>query len=123
MREADDPALKPWRHSQPVSSPKAGPCALPGRPHPIRTLTIGCAPAGRRPPMPHENVETIRTAFATAPAVKNDALWPEPDLSVLKEGRRDAPPLPLQMFAPAWAEWLTRAAEGANAPVDYAAMS
>jgi hypothetical protein len=54
-------------------------------------------------------------------AASADTLWSDPDLSVLKQGRRDAPALPIQVFGDFWAQWLKESAEGANAPADYTA--
>lgn len=50
-------------------------------------------------------------------------VWPEPDLNVLNQGRREAPALPPSIFGPYWREWLSAAAESANAPIDYCAMA
>jgi hypothetical protein len=60
---------------------------------------------------------------ASVPMTGPADLWPDPDIAVLKEGRRDAPPLPIRIFGPHWSEWLTRAAEGSNSPLDYPAMA
>lgn len=48
--------------------------------------------------------------------------WPEPNLSVLNEGRRRPPELPIEVFGP-WGEWITATAAGCSAPVDYVAAS
>jgi hypothetical protein len=48
--------------------------------------------------------------------------WPEPDLSVLHEGRRRPPELPIEVFGP-WVEWITATAAGCSAPADYVAAS
>lgn len=45
-----------------------------------------------------------------------------PDMSVLNEGRRSAPPLPLEVFGP-WSEWIKATAEGTSAPADYVAVA
>src|SRR5438874_13088167 len=47
--------------------------------------------------------------------------WPEPDMSILQPERPRAPKLPLAAFGPAWAEWITTAAEAAACPPDYVA--
>src|SRR5438874_2013052 len=47
--------------------------------------------------------------------------WPEPDMSILQPERPRAPKLPLAAFGPAWAEWITSAAEAAACPPDYVA--
>lgn len=49
--------------------------------------------------------------------------WPVPDLSVLNEGRRPPPSLPLEVFGP-WARWVADTAEGTGpTPPDYAACA
>jgi hypothetical protein len=48
--------------------------------------------------------------------------WGEPDMSVLQLTRRPPPPLPMDVFGPEWASWITEAADAAAAPVDYVAM-
>jgi hypothetical protein len=45
--------------------------------------------------------------------------WGEPDMGVLRQHRRTAPPLPLNVFGPAWGPWITAAAEAAACPPDY----
>src|ERR1051326_4866668 len=47
--------------------------------------------------------------------------WPEPDMSILQPERPRAPKLPLAALGPAWAEWITAAAEAAACPADYVA--
>jgi hypothetical protein len=47
--------------------------------------------------------------------------WAAPDMSVLKEGRRQPPELPLDVFGPFWAMWVAATAEGCSAPRDYVA--
>jgi hypothetical protein len=46
-------------------------------------------------------------------------LWPQPDLSVLRHGRREPPVFPIEVFGEFWGEWISVAAAGASAPVDY----
>jgi hypothetical protein len=46
--------------------------------------------------------------------------WPDPDLSLLRRGRRQPPALPLEVFGP-WKEWIVDAAAGAGASIDYVA--
>ncbi len=48
-------------------------------------------------------------------------LMPTPDLSVLREGRRPAPALPVDVFGPFWNAWIKASADAAGAPVDYVA--
>ena len=45
--------------------------------------------------------------------------WPEPDMSAAQQNRRPPPQLPLEVFGPFWADWITTAAEAASAPPDY----
>jgi hypothetical protein len=47
--------------------------------------------------------------------------WPEPDLAVLRLGRRPPPKLPMLALGPAWADWIATAAEAAACPPDYVA--
>lgn len=49
--------------------------------------------------------------------------WGPADLSFLGSGRRDAPAFPLEVLSPFWAEWATRSAAAASAPVDYVATA
>ena len=46
-------------------------------------------------------------------------LWPHPDLGVLRNNRREPPVFPVEVFGEFWAEWITVAAAGVSAPVDY----
>ena len=47
-----------------------------------------------------------------------------PDLSILEgDGRLSAPALPLEVFGPAWSEWLVDAAKAAASSVDYVASA
>jgi hypothetical protein len=46
----------------------------------------------------------------------------EPSLAVLHRTTLPTPTLPIAAFGPFWADWITRAAVGANAPLDYTAM-
>jgi len=50
-----------------------------------------------------------------------DATLPLPDLAILRQGRRAPPVLPVELFGADWNNWLSAAAEGAGAPVDYVA--
>jgi hypothetical protein len=58
---------------------------------------------------------------ATAPAPDEDESWGEPDLGVLRLQRRDPPTLPLEVFGPAWRDWIAEAASAAACPPDYVA--
>lgn len=48
--------------------------------------------------------------------------WGAPDMTVLRLGRRAPPLLPLNVFGPAWANWIEAAAKAAAAPPDYVAL-
>ena len=48
--------------------------------------------------------------------------WGSPDMTVLRLGRRNPPPLALHVFGNAWADWIEGAAEAAAAPIDYVAV-
>lgn len=48
--------------------------------------------------------------------------WPMPDLALTRPHRLPAPPLPVHIFGPFWASWLTAAAEAKGCPVDFVAM-
>jgi hypothetical protein len=47
---------------------------------------------------------------------------PQPSLAVLTRNTAPCPKLPLAAFGPFWAQWVTDAAAGANAPPDYTAL-
>ena len=48
----------------------------------------------------------------------------QPDIAVLQEGRREAPPFPLERaFGAPLSKWVTAVAENANSPIDYVAGS
>jgi hypothetical protein len=49
-------------------------------------------------------------------------LLTNPDMSVLRLGRRPPPALPMYVFGTAWAPWISDAAEAAAAPPDYVAL-
>src|SRR6266851_2816547 len=58
-----------------------------------------------------DTVEPIATQTGNA--------WPETDPSLLEEGRPALPDFPLQWLPPWWRAWVSEAAHGAGAPVDY----
>src|SRR5262245_14536083 len=45
--------------------------------------------------------------------------WPEPDLSLLEEGRPELPDFPLDCLPPWWRTWVSEVAAATDAPVDY----
>jgi hypothetical protein len=60
------------------------------------------------------------SAVAELPiATKSTDAWPETDPSLLEEGRPALPDFPLQCLPPWWRAWVSEAAHGAGAPVDY----
>jgi Protein of unknown function (DUF3987) len=48
--------------------------------------------------------------------------WGEPDMSIVRAGRREAPHFPLEVLGQEWGEWVTDAAEASAAPPDYVAL-
>lgn len=61
------------------------------------------------------SAESIKMTIDNA----GDASLIIPDLSMLRQGRRKPPQIPLELFGTAWSNWVSAAAEGAGAPVDY----
>src|SRR5260370_20281189 len=59
------------------------------------------------------------SAVADLPVAKSPDAWPETDPSLLEEGRPALPDFPLQCLPPWWRAWVSEAAHGAGAPVDY----
>lgn len=55
------------------------------------------------------------------PSVDGDA-WPAPDMSVVAEGRRRPPQLPVEVFG-SWSGWINDTAEATSSPPDYAAVA
>ena len=54
----------------------------------------------------------------------DDALgWGEPDMTVLRLGRRAPPELPLHLLGPAWSQWILDAADAGATSPDYVACS
>ena len=49
-------------------------------------------------------------------------LLANPDMTVLRMGRRAPPSFPLDVFGPQWAQWIEAAAVAAAAPADYVAL-
>lgn len=60
----------------------------------------------------------VKALFEAAPEFDP---WGDPDIGAARQNRRAPPPLPLETFGPALAEWIGAAAEGAGCPVDYVA--
>ena len=82
-----------------------------------RTLKSGLA-AGMRKPREAPAPTPARSASTPIPACAED--WPEPDMSVL-DGGLPPPPLPVDVFGPFWARWITAHAKQASVPGDYVA--
>ncbi len=58
----------------------------------------------------------------TKPTTLTSAAPRAPVMSILARSACSAPVLPLEVFGPFWADWIVRAAQGANAPPDYIAL-
>ncbi|MCQ4161272.1 YfjI family protein [Roseomonas sp. GC11] len=58
----------------------------------------------------------------TLPEEAETAAWPMLRTEIATTDTLAPPPLPLQLFSPAWARWITRAADEAGAPPDYVAV-
>ena len=65
-------------------------------------------------------LDVVRVIGA-APELTTRDLLPEPDMGVLRLNRRTPPKLPIEVFGPVWAPWITTAAEAAACPPDYVA--
>ena len=63
----------------------------------------------------------VRRIIALASEMTALDLWPEPDLTVMRLQRRPPPKLPIEVFGPAWGDWITATAEAAACPIDYVA--
>jgi hypothetical protein len=72
---------------------------------------------------PNTGQEIVRKALADSEEQKVAQLWPTPDMSVVNQGRRDAPGFPTKILGPFWSEQVTTAAAAASAPIDYVACS
>src|SRR4051794_39973583 len=66
-------------------------------------------------------LQSTLVAPALVPGSAEEDDWPEPDFGVLRPDRWSAPHLPLALFGPAWADWITTAAAAAACPPDYVA--
>jgi hypothetical protein len=66
----------------------------------------------------------LDSARLTTEATASDPLgdWPEPDRSIVADGRRPPPPRPLEVFGP-WRQWIADTAESTSTPPDYAACA
>jgi hypothetical protein len=74
-----------------------------------------------RPPKPEPRAEAADPVHDADPWAPPPP--PEVDVSVLRLNRRPAPRFPLEVLGDRWADWVTRAAYGASAPVDYVVAS
>ena len=61
----------------------------------------------------------VRQQIEAAPEYQPS--YPEPNLTVLAEGKRPAPKLRTETFRPYWHNWLKVEAENRAAPIDYVA--
>ena len=66
-------------------------------------------------------MSTARAFSIDDPPPDSENEWGAPDLAVMRLGRRAPPPLPLDVFGPAWAAWITGTAEASACPPDYVA--
>jgi hypothetical protein len=72
--------------------------------------------------MPRQAPQTMGGEAARA-TTSQDARPPEPPaMSILDRSAGPPPALELAVFGPFWGDWITRTAEGANAPPDYVAL-
>ncbi len=63
-----------------------------------------------------------RTRVSSEAPQPDPELLANPDMSLLHLNRRAPPALPLDVFGPGWATWISAAAEAAAAPPDYVAV-
>ena len=85
----------------------------------IRVETAGDAAQKARQ---ERRLDEIPAAIASAHRklqMPDEELLADPDLSITYLSRRSPPPLPLDLFGPEWAAWITGAAEAAACPPDY----
>ena len=66
-------------------------------------------------------MSTARAFSIDDPPPNSENEWETPDLAVMRLGRREPPPLPLDVFGPPWAAWITGVAEASACPPDYVA--
>jgi hypothetical protein len=67
--------------------------------------------------------EAAEQPTSTIAPTSSSEVMLDPDLSILKEGRREPPALNLDPFGPDCRYWLLSAAEDRGSPVDYIAMA
>jgi hypothetical protein len=70
---------------------------------------------------PPDGAAELRRIVGLAPEVTALDMWPEPDIGVSRLHRRAPPQLPIEVFGPAWGDWIAAAAEAAACPTDYVA--
>ncbi len=79
----------------------------------------------------HQTDDTPQARSADAPrpgatartSAEAQAAWPEPDRSLLEDGRPVLPAFPLDVLPQPWRDWVSESAAGAGAPVDYVAQA
>src|SRR5260221_10283378 len=79
-------------------------------------MSIGCC--SWRGAVPQLDVVRV---IGAAPELTTRDLLAEPDMGVLRLNRRTPPKLPIEVFGPVWAPWITTAAQAAACPPDYVA--
>src|SRR5258708_35555896 len=109
--------IKPPRRPPSAGSPRAAECGSRSRRRPAATSTICCSWPGRGA-VPQLDVVRV---IGAAPEPTTRDLFPEPDMGVLRLNRRTPPKLPIEIFGPVWAPWITTAAQAAACPPDYVA--
>jgi hypothetical protein len=65
---------------------------------------------------------TDNADFGTKPNGADDSGWGEPDMSVMRQRRRQPPTLPLNVFGAKWSPWIADAAKAAACSPDYVAL-
>jgi len=100
--------------------------ALHGPKHEPRKLPPIVRPSAKD----HAGTLTSKDLASADPIGANGAIgngvtgdWDAPDLSLLEGPAIPAPPFPVEVLGPYWADWCALAAKGANAPVDYTATA
>ena len=69
------------------------------------------------------SAEEPRPGVTPRTSAEAQAAWPEPDRSLLEDGRPVLPAFPLDVLPQPWRDWVSESAAGAGAPVDYVAQA
>ena len=70
---------------------------------------------------PPDGAAELRRIVVAASEINVGDAWPEPDMGVLRLHRRPPSKIPIEVFGPAWGDWIVAAAEAAACPPDYVA--